>query len=108
MDLVLGANVSMGALRASVAGGAAGGAAYASHRDHLPVFEDVSPVTLYEGWSRVARLLLLASLAVIGSVGNVFMISAVMIEDHLKKKGRLQILSINIREIRNVTYIFTW
>lgn len=49
--------------------------------------ESVSPVTLSSDWSRVARLLLLASLAVIGSVGNVFMISAVMIEDHLKKRG---------------------
>lgn len=51
--------------------------------------ESVSPVTLSSDWSRVARLLLLASLAVIGSVGNVFMISAVMIEDHLKKRGEL-------------------
>lgn len=54
------------------------------------VFEsdvNISPVTLSADWSRVARLLLLASLAVIGSVGNVFMISAVMVEDHLKKRG---------------------
>ena len=49
---------------------------------------DVSPVTLSEEWSRVARLLLFASLAVVGSVGNVFMISAVMVEDHLKKRGQ--------------------
>lgn len=49
---------------------------------------DVSPVTLSEDWSRVARLLLLASLAVVGSVGNVFMISAVMVEDHLRKIGQ--------------------
>lgn len=48
---------------------------------------DVSPVTLSSDWSRVARLLLLASLAVFGSVGNVFMISAVMVEDHLKRRG---------------------
>ncbi|XP_034943497.1 RYamide receptor-like isoform X2 [Chelonus insularis] len=48
---------------------------------------DVSPVTLSSDWSRVARLLLLASLAVVGSVGNVFMISAIMVEDHLKKKA---------------------
>lgn len=47
----------------------------------------VSPVTLSEDWSRVARLLLLASLAVVGSIGNVFMISAIMVEDHLKKRG---------------------
>lgn len=50
---------------------------------------DVSPVTLSSDWSRVARLLLLASLAVVGSVGNVFMISAVMVEDHLKKRGEM-------------------
>ena len=50
---------------------------------------NISPVTLSSDWSRVARLLLFASLAVIGSIGNVFMISAVMVEDHLKKKGNL-------------------
>lgn len=49
--------------------------------------ESVSPVTLSADWSRVARLLLLASLAAIGSIGNVFMISAVMIEDYLRKRG---------------------
>lgn len=52
--------------------------------------DDVSPVTLSSDWSRVARLLLLASLAVVGSVGNVFMISAVMVEDHLKKRGEIK------------------
>ena len=51
--------------------------------------KDMSPVTLASDWSRVARLLLLASLSVIGSVGNVFMISAVMTEDHLKQRGQL-------------------
>jgi hypothetical protein len=48
---------------------------------------NISPVTLSSDWSRVVRLLMLASLAVVGSVGNVFMISAVMVEDHLKKRG---------------------
>lgn len=48
---------------------------------------DISPVTLSSAWSRVARLLLLASMAVAGSVGNVFMISAVVVEDQLKKRG---------------------
>lgn len=56
---------------------------------------DVSPVTLSSDWSRVARLLLLASLAVVGSVGNVFMISAVMVEDHLKKRGEARASSID-------------
>lgn len=49
---------------------------------------EVSPVTLSPAWSRVARLLLLASLAVGGSVGNVFMISAIVVEDQLKKRGK--------------------
>lgn len=31
---------------------------------------------------------MLACLSVIGSIGNVFMISSVMIEDHLKKAGK--------------------
>lgn len=48
---------------------------------------DISPVTLSSAWSRVARLLLLASMSVGGSVGNVFMISAVVVEDQLKKRG---------------------
>ena len=48
---------------------------------------DISPVTLSSAWSRMARLLLLASMAVGGSVGNVFMISAVVVEDQLKKRG---------------------
>lgn len=54
----------------------------------------VSPVTLSSDWSRVARLLLLASLAVVGSVGNVFMISAVMVEDHLRKLGIVYLIYI--------------
>lgn len=50
--------------------------------------DNVSPVTLSADWSRVARLLVLASLAAIGSIGNVFMISAVMIDDYLRKRGQ--------------------
>lgn len=52
--------------------------------------ENVSPVTLSGDWSRVARLLILASLAAVGSIGNVFMISAVMIDDYLRKRGKNQ------------------
>lgn len=52
------------------------------------VIKDFSPVTLSTEWSRMARLLVLACLSVIGSIGNVFMISSVMIEDHLKKAGK--------------------
>lgn len=62
---------------------------------------NVSPVTLSSDWSRVVRLLMLASLAVIGSVGNVFMISAIMVEDHLKKRGPFQL------SITNFTSYFT-
>lgn len=47
----------------------------------------VSPVTLSMEWSRVARLLIMIGLSVIGSIGNVYMISSVMIEDHLNKRG---------------------
>lgn len=50
--------------------------------------KDFSPVTLSTEWSSMARLLVLAALSVIGSIGNVFMISSVMIEDHLKKAGK--------------------
>jgi hypothetical protein len=51
---------------------------------------EVSPVTLSSEWSRMGRLLLLSCLSVIGTVGNIFMISSVMIEDHLKKTGNSQ------------------
>ena len=51
--------------------------------------ESISPVTLNSDWSRVAKLLLLTALSVTGSVGNVFMISSVMIEDNLKKRGKI-------------------
>lgn len=50
--------------------------------------KDFSPVTLATDWPRMARLLVLACLSIIGSIGNVFMISSVMIEDHLKKAGK--------------------
>lgn len=50
-----------------------------------------SPITLSSQWSSMARLLILASLSVIGSIGNVFMISSVMIEDHLKKAGKYEL-----------------
>lgn len=73
-------------------GGPSGGHVHGhgSHGVHHAAddLENISPVTLSSDWSRVARLLLLVSLAIVGSVGNVFMISAVMIEDHLKKRGK--------------------
>ncbi|XP_058809062.1 melatonin receptor type 1A-like [Phymastichus coffea] len=60
---------------------------------------NISPVTLSSDWSRVVRLLLLASLAVIGSVGNVFMISAIMVEDHLKKKGNAFLVNVALADL---------
>lgn len=67
--------------------------------------ETVSPVTLSADWSRVARLLLLASLSAVGSVGNVFMISAIMIEDYLRKRGMYYMFNTYydaLREIRKI------
>lgn len=61
--------------------------------------DNVSPVTLSPAWSRVARLLLVVSLAVIGSVGNVYMISAVMIEDHLKKRGNTFLVNVALADL---------
>lgn len=58
--------------------------------------DSISPVTLSSDWSRVARLLLLAGLSAVGSVGNVFMISAVMIEDYLRRRGNKCVLDITI------------
>ncbi|XP_049546047.1 melatonin receptor type 1B-like [Anopheles darlingi] len=60
---------------------------------------DVSPVTLSTEWPRLARLLLLACLSVVGSIGNVFMISSVMIEDHLKKAGNAFIVNIALADL---------
>ncbi|XP_076633798.1 adenosine receptor A1 isoform X1 [Colletes latitarsis] len=60
---------------------------------------DISPVTLSSAWSRVARLLLLASMAVGGSVGNVFMISAVVVEDQLKKRGNAFLVNVALADL---------
>ncbi|XP_058125015.1 melatonin receptor type 1B-like [Anopheles ziemanni] len=60
---------------------------------------NVSPVTLSTEWPRLARLLLLAGLSVVGSIGNVFMISSVMIEDHLKKAGNAFIVNIALADL---------
>lgn len=59
--------------------------------NHGPLVDSdaVSPVTLSMEWSRVARLLIMIGLSVVGSIGNVYMISSVMIEDHLNKRGKI-------------------
>ncbi|XP_017780856.1 PREDICTED: melatonin receptor type 1B-A-like [Nicrophorus vespilloides] len=61
--------------------------------------EFVSPVTLSSDWSRVARLLLLSSMSAIGSIGNVFMISAVMIEDYLRKRGNAFVVNVALADL---------
>ncbi len=48
----------------------------------------VSPSTLSPEWSRVGRLLIMSGLSVLGSVGNVYMISAVIVEEHLSRRGK--------------------
>lgn len=59
---------------------------YKGHHHHLGKTE-FTPVTLNSGWSRLSRLLILSCLSVIGSVGNVFMISSLLIEEYLKRAG---------------------
>lgn len=82
MDGVVGGNVTVGVRAWDMVAGRG-----LLPQESLSEEERVSPVTLYEGWSRVARLLLLATMAVVGSIGNVFMISACMIEHQLNKRG---------------------
>ncbi|XP_017762395.1 PREDICTED: neuropeptide Y receptor-like [Eufriesea mexicana] len=60
---------------------------------------DISPVTLSSAWSRVARLLLLTSMSVGGSVGNVFMISAVVVENQLKKRGNAFLVNVALADL---------
>lgn len=58
-------------------------------KHHIINHENVSPVTLSSEWPRLSRLIFLTILSVIGSIGNIFMISSVMVEDHLKKAGKV-------------------
>ncbi|XP_054277057.1 alpha-1A adrenergic receptor-like [Macrosteles quadrilineatus] len=60
---------------------------------------DISPVTLGPEGSKVARLLLVVGLATVGSVGNVYMISAVIVEDHLKKTGNTFLVNIALADL---------
>uniref|UniRef100_T1IYG9 G-protein coupled receptors family 1 profile domain-containing protein n=1 Tax=Strigamia maritima TaxID=126957 RepID=T1IYG9_STRMM len=39
-------------------------------------------------WNKVAKLLLLSTLSAVGTIGNIFAISAVMLENQLKKRGK--------------------
>ena len=38
-------------------------------------------------WNRVVKLLVISIIATVASTGNVFVISAVLMDDHLKKRG---------------------
>ncbi|KAL3275460.1 hypothetical protein HHI36_020220 [Cryptolaemus montrouzieri] len=63
-----------------------------------PDSEYVSPVTLSADWSRLARLIVLVCLSSLGSVGNVFMISAVMIDDYLRKRGNTFLVNVALAD----------
>jgi hypothetical protein len=58
---------------------------HAKHNFHP---HNVSAVLLSTEWPRLTRILFLTIMSAIGSVGNIFMISSVMIEDQLKKAGK--------------------
>uniref|UniRef100_A0A1B0GKM6 G-protein coupled receptors family 1 profile domain-containing protein n=2 Tax=Lutzomyia longipalpis TaxID=7200 RepID=A0A1B0GKM6_LUTLO len=74
------------------------------HTTRAPSTE-VSPVTLSPEWSRLARLLLLSCLSVVGSLGNVFLISSIMIEDHLKKAGNAFIVSVALADLLVTSFL---
>ncbi|XP_064122456.1 uncharacterized protein LOC135226676 [Macrobrachium nipponense] len=44
-------------------------------------------------WNRLGMLLLVSTLAALGTLGNIFAIAAVMTEEHLKKKGNVLIVN---------------
>lgn len=54
---------------------------HSSHPEHF------SPVLLSSEWRPLSRLVFLTIMSCIGGVGNIFMISSVMVEDQLKKAG---------------------
>lgn len=60
----------------------------AKPENHNDTSHNVSAVLLSNEWPRLTRLLYFTIMSVIGSVGNIFMISSVMIEDQLKKAGK--------------------
>ncbi|EZA55529.1 hypothetical protein DMN91_008935 [Ooceraea biroi] len=60
---------------------------------------DVSPVTLSSDWPRVGRLSLLIVLASLGSLGNIFMISAVVVEDQLSKRGNAFLVNVALADL---------
>lgn len=55
--------------------------------------ENVSPVTISPEWSRVGRLLMMSGLSLLGGIGNVYMISAVIVEEHLSRRGNFLLIT---------------
>ena len=51
-----------------------------------------------EPWNRVVKLLVLSAVSSIASVANIFVISAVLMEDHLKKRGQNTLLVVTKHE----------
>ncbi|XP_055908176.1 melatonin receptor type 1B-A-like [Eupeodes corollae] len=70
-----------------------------SHHHHHYKRHEFSPVTLSGEWPRMTRLLILSCISLIGSVGNIFMISSIMIEDHLKRAGNAFIGNIALADL---------
>ncbi|KAL2720099.1 histamine H2 receptor-like [Vespula squamosa] len=62
-------------------------------------YEVSSEVILSSSWSRLLQLAVLAFLAIFGSIGNVFMISALVIEEKLKKIGNGFLVSIGLADL---------
>lgn len=54
---------------------------FAPHPEHF------SPVLLSNEWRPLSRLVFLSIMSLIGTAGNIFMISSVMVEEQLKKAG---------------------
>lgn len=88
-ELLLQNTLSLVSGAASGGGGGGGGGRRSQGSGSLQKAE-FSPVTLSPEWSRMSRLLLLSALCILGSVGNIFMISSVVIEDYLKRPGNSQ------------------
>ncbi|KAE8749314.1 hypothetical protein FOCC_FOCC004021 [Frankliniella occidentalis] len=91
-------NMSLVTLAPPIMTGVAYGVAYGE--------EDVSPVTLDAHWNKVGRLLLLAAMAVIGSVGNVFFISSILIEDFLKQRGNAFLVNVALADLLVTGLVF--
>ncbi|KAK8386836.1 hypothetical protein O3P69_017934 [Scylla paramamosain] len=45
-------------------------------------------------WNRLGMLLMVSTMAALGTLGNIFAIAAVMTEDHLKKKGNVLVVNV--------------